>query len=499
MESLSAGLRSYPGYCINHNQPRRGCIPSPVQLDFDLSPRKPCDEPPPSPDEERHDRLLTVSELTRRVRVLLEERIGPVWVEGEISNHRRQASGHHYFTLKDDASNLSCVLFARAAAALGGLRIGDGAHVEVFGTLGVYEPRGQYQLIVKTVRLRGEGALQAKFEALKKALEAEGLFAPGRKRPLPRFPTKVGLVTSPTGAALRDFLDVLHRRHPGIAVIVNPVRVQGRGAAAEIARAVREFSDAPSGGIPAVDVVVVTRGGGSIEDLWEFNEEEVARAVAASRMPVVSAVGHEIDFTICDFAADVRAPTPSAAAEILSADAAEVAGRLGRERVRMVRACRAVMELSLARMRAVAAPRLLREPMRAVDRCRQSLDRGLEDLARTVNQSMEGNRNVLSTASARLDPKNLLPSIGHLRARADSVLSRLAAAQRDGRASVAARLRETAAKLATLDPSATLARGFTITCDPDGKPITSVAAARAAGVLRTRFADGQISSKVQKS
>jgi exodeoxyribonuclease VII large subunit len=468
-----------------------------VQLDFDLTPRKPCDGQPPPPGEAPPERPLTVSEITRKVRGLLEEGIGNVWVEGEISNHRRQASGHHYFTLKDDASQLACVLFARAAAALGEVRIGDGVHIEVFGALGVYEPRGQYQLIVRKVRLRGEGALQAKFEALKRKLEVEGLFAPARKRALPKFPSRVGLVTSPTGAALRDFLDVLHRRHPGIGVVINPVRVQGRGAAAEIARAVRAFSEAPAGGIPVVDVVVVTRGGGSIEDLWEFNEEEVARAVAASSVPVVSAVGHEIDFTICDFAADVRAPTPSAAAEILSADAAEVAARLGREHMRMVRACRGAMDLSTARLRAVSLPRLLREPMRAVDRCRQSLDRGLDHFARTVTRAMDANRNALATASARMAPKSLVPAIGHLRSRTDALWSRLGSAQRDGRASVTARLREAAARLETLDPSATLARGFTITCDARGKPLTSASAARAAGTLRTRFADGEIRSKVK--
>ena len=204
--------------------------------------------------------------------------------------------------------------------ALHRIQLADGQCVQVLGLISVYEPRGQYQMIVRLVQARGAGTLQAKFEALKRKLAAEGLFESARKRPLPRFPRRLGLVTSPTGAAIRDFLKVLHRRQPGIEILIYPVRVQGRGASLEIARAIREFGDRSRGRLPAVDVIVITRGGGSIEDLWEFNEEIVARAIAASPVPVLSAIGHEIDFTIADFVADLRAPTPSAAAEILAAD-----------------------------------------------------------------------------------------------------------------------------------------------------------------------------------
>lgn len=220
--------------------------------------------------------VLTVTELTRRVVALLEGEIGEVWIEGEISNYRRQASGHHYFTLKDAQAQIACVFFARAAAAFSSLQLRDGLAVQIQGTITVYQPRGQYQLMVRSIQPRGIGVLQAKFEALKQKLAAEGLFEPVRKRLLPRFPQRIGIVTSPTGAAIADFLNVLHRRHPGLQVVLHPVRVQGRGAAEEIARAIEEFST-ESSSIGSVDVIVVARGGGSLEDLWEFNEERVAR------------------------------------------------------------------------------------------------------------------------------------------------------------------------------------------------------------------------------
>jgi exodeoxyribonuclease VII large subunit len=232
-----------------------------MQLDLDFH-RMPVPSEP---------KIHSVTELTRRIRELIEGRIGEVWVQGEISNYRRQSSGHHYFTLKDDFCQLPCVLFSSAAAALQGVKLADGQHVQAFGILSVYEPRGQYQMVVRLIQGRGQGLLQAKFAALKQKLAAEGLFDADRKRPLPRFPRRVGLVTSPTGAAIRDVLKVLHRRHPGIEVLVNPVRVQGRGASLEIAWAIRDFGESSRIGLPEVDVIVLARGGGSIEDHWEFN------------------------------------------------------------------------------------------------------------------------------------------------------------------------------------------------------------------------------------
>src|SRR5436309_7747264 len=267
-------------------------------------------------------KVFTVSELTRNIRGTLETKFGAVWVQGEISNYKMHPSGHQYFTLKDQRAQISCVIWRDTMAPLR-KPLADGAQVQVYGTVTVFEARGQYQLTVQILQPRGVGLLQAKFEALKHKLEAEGLFAPERKRPLPKFPRRVGIVTSPGGAAVRDMLNVLRRRAPWLDILISPVRVQGTGASQEIAVAIRELS-VPNDAFAPLDLIVVARGGGSIEDLWEFNEEIVARAIFHSAVPVVSAVGHEIDFTICDFAADLRAPTPSAAAELIVPDVVDL-------------------------------------------------------------------------------------------------------------------------------------------------------------------------------
>src|SRR5437870_5246183 len=260
-------------------------------------------------------KILTVAELTRAIRGALETKFGAVWVQGEVSNYKLHSSGHQYFTLKDQRAQIACVIFRNTMAPLRQALV-DGTQVQVYGNVSVFEARGQYQLNVQIIQARGVGILQAKFEALKRKLEAEGLFAPERKRSLLKFPRRIGIVTSPSGAAVRDILNVLRRRAPWLQILINPVRVQGTGAAQEIAVAIRELAT-PNEAFATVDLIVVTRGGGSIEDLWEFNEEIVSRAIFHSAVPIVSAVGHEIDFTICDFVADLRAPTPSAAAELI--------------------------------------------------------------------------------------------------------------------------------------------------------------------------------------
>src|SRR6266536_1334634 len=263
-------------------------------------------------------KVFIVSELTRNIRNTLEAKFGAVWVQGEISNYKLQPSGHQYFTLKDQRAQISCVIW-RDTISPPRQPLVDGTQVQVYGTVTVFEARGQYQLNVQILQPRGVGVLQAKFEALKRKLEAEGLFAPERKRPLPKFPRRTGIVTSPSGAAIRDMLNVLRRRAPWLQILISPVRVQGTGAAQEVAVAIRDLA-MPNENWQPLDLIVVTRGGGSIEDLWEFNEEIVARAIFNSLVPIVSAVGHEIDFTICDFVADLRAPTPSAAAELIVPD-----------------------------------------------------------------------------------------------------------------------------------------------------------------------------------
>lgn len=264
------------------------------------------------------ERHFTVTEITRRIKQVLEGGFASVVVEGEISNFKRHSSGHVYFTLKDEGAQLSAVLWRSRVAALR-FAPEDGMKVVCSGRITVYEPRGNYQIDVQSMRPLGVGELQAAFERLKEKLAAEGLFDQARKKPLPPFPLRIGIVTSPTGAVLQDMRNVIGRRFPGVEVLLNAVRVQGPGAAEEIAVAIDDFNR-----YGEVDVLIVARGGGSLEDLWAFNEEIVARAIARSRIPVVSAVGHETDFTIADFVADLRAPTPSAAAELIVPDRREV-------------------------------------------------------------------------------------------------------------------------------------------------------------------------------
>src|SRR5947207_6824442 len=246
-------------------------------------------------------KILSVSELTRSIRAALETKFGAVWVEGEISNYRSHPNGNQYFTLKDSRAQIGCVIFRSAMPSLR-VPLADGAQVQVYGNVTVFEARGQYQLSVQILQTRGLGLLQAKFEALKRKLEAEGLFDPARKRALPHFPRSIGIVTSPSGAAARDILNARKRRAPWLQILINPVRAQGTGAATEIAVAIRELA-MPNQNFQPVDLILVARGGGSIEDLWEFNEEIVARTIVDVGVPIVSAIGHEVDFTICDFVA----------------------------------------------------------------------------------------------------------------------------------------------------------------------------------------------------
>jgi len=285
--------------------------------------------------------LLTVSELTRHIRSNLEQQFPSVWVEGEISNLRCPSSGHQYLTLKDQGSQIRAVLFRSQAQRLK-FALQDGLEVLVFGRLTVYEPRGDYQLLLEAVEPKGIGELQLAFMQLKAKLEAEGLFQKSRKQPLPAFPEKIGVVTSPVGAALHDLLTIMHRRWPLAQILVAPVAVQGEAASGQIAAAIQMFNKfSPQSG--KVEVLIVGRGGGSLEDLWAFNEEQVVRAIAASRIPIMSAVGHETDVTLADLAADCRAPTPSAAAEIVAPDRAIVKEQVHHHRIRLERSLRGLV------------------------------------------------------------------------------------------------------------------------------------------------------------
>lgn len=435
----------------------------------------------------------TVAQLNREVRECLEGRLGNVWVQGEISNLRRQPSGHQYFSLKDEAAQVSCVIFRSAGAGAPALH--DGLKVEIFGDISVYEPRGQYQIIVRRVQPRGVGELEARLRALQEKLRAEGLFDQKRKKPLPPHPVRIGVVTSPTGAAIRDFLHVLQRRAPHMAVFIAPVRVQGRGAAVEIARAIAQLSDPARSGFPAVDVIVVTRGGGSLEDLWEFNEEVVARAIAASVVPVISAVGHEIDFTTSDLAADVRAATPSAAAEILSSDRAETLDRLRSFLRRLHRDAAVHLASHRGQLELRTASGVFRIPLRMIGDLRQKTD----DLNERTNSAVLSHLGQLKQGRDKACAVLAARSPG---ARLASLSDRLAALRHRQEQATSALLRQRrqrhdrhAHALELLGPRQTLARGFTITMDARHRPLTSADRAAEEKEIVTLFADGEMKSK----
>jgi exodeoxyribonuclease VII large subunit len=347
--------------------------------------------------ELRRPRIYSVSELTAELKILIEGTFTGVWVEGEISNFKHHTSGHMYFTLKDDRGQLRAVMFRGSNRGLQ-FRPEDGLAVVVFGNVTIYEPRGEYQVYVESMEPKGLGALQLAFEQLKTRLEAEGLFDPARKRPIPLLPEKIGLVTSPSGAAIRDILQIIHRRFANVKILILPVRVQGEGAASEIVEGLEVLNKRED-----LDVIIVARGGGSIEDLWAFNEEPVARAIYASQAPVISAVGHETDFTIADFVADVRAPTPSAAAEMVIARKAELIQRVDDFVSRLVSYIRSRVEKNGERVRSLDRHLRLLSPLERIKRQRERLRDEVLALQSTMSHRLALWRGELRTAAARLD------------------------------------------------------------------------------------------------
>ncbi len=341
--------------------------------------------------------ILTISALTQQIKLLLEGSLPPFWVTGEISNFKHHTSGHFYFSLKDENAQIPCVMWAGRNRALY-FSPKDGMQVTVHGQVTVYEKRGSYQLEVWQMQPAGIGALQQAFEQLKRRLQQEGLFDAGHKTPLPRFPQRIGLVTSPTGAALRDLVSVLRRRWPSMQIVLRPVRVQGCGAAAEIAAAIAEFN-----AYGEVDLIIIGRGGGSLEDLWPFNEEVVARAIYQSGLPVVSAVGHEIDFSISDFVADVRAATPSVAAEMVAPDAREMQEFLLAQLRRAFMHLQRRAQLYRERLERLASSYGLRQPLNIVHQRSQELDELSRRLISAMRQKHERARFSLESLSARLN------------------------------------------------------------------------------------------------
>jgi exodeoxyribonuclease VII large subunit len=427
---------------------------SPVQTDF---------------FQQTSAKVLTVSELTRSIRGTLETKFGAVWVQGEVSNYKAHPNGHQYFTLKDSRAQIACVIWRDTMAPLR-QPLADGAHVQVFGTVSVFEARGQYQISVQIVQPRGLGVLQAKFEALKRKLEAEGLFDPARRRALPKFPKRIGIVTSPSGAAIRDILNVLRRRAPWLSILVSPVRVQGSGAAEEIAVAIRELAT-PNENFAPVDLIVVTRGGGSMEDLWEFNEEIVARTIASVSVPIVSAIGHEIDFTICDFVADLRAPTPSAAAEMIVPDIIDLRRQMD------------------ASMRGLG-----RELLNRMRDAQQRLDHAREILWRCLAHKIDNYRHGLAHALDVLQARSPVRELMLRRNRFGDLQRRLRESPARVLENARHRFQKIEGILRVLGPDATLRRGYTITTDARDKLIRSVAVVRSKMKIKTRVSDGEFES-----
>ena len=430
-----------------------------------------------SPEQTR--RVLTVSELTTQVKRLIEQHVGTIWVTGEITNFRAQASGHCYVTLKDVSTQVACVLFRGASVGERDL-LQDGQKVIVQGDVTVYEARGQYQLIVRKVELQGLGALQAAFERLKQKLAGEGLFAQERKRTLPPFPQRIGLITSPTGAAIRDVFHVIQRRNPGLEIILTPCRVQGQGAAAEVANAIgllNEFHATRNTQHGSLDLILITRGGGSLEDLWAFNEEVVARAIAASAVPVVSAVGHEIDFTIADFAADVRAATPSAAAEIVTEGVYASRVFVAEAPFRLRELCRRQLEsrgdeaeFLLKRFGRLHPRRKLDEALQRLDDLRGGLGRGAEQCVRRARMNWQQ----LALRLNQVRPANRLKELKATLSRAE-------------------------ARLRLLGPEQVLSRGYSITMDADsGEILRDAKRVKPGQRLKTRLKSGEVSSVAQK-
>lgn len=416
---------------------------------------------------ERH--IWSVAELNRRARHVLEDELGACWVEGEISRLTRHASGHWYFTLKDEKAAVSCAMF-KANNLKVAFAPKDGMKVQVYAQASLYEARGSYQLIVTQMDEAGRGTLQEQFEKLKAKLAEEGLFEPARKKSLPLLPRKIGVVTSPTGAAIRDIINVLTRRFPNVEILLAPVTVQGAGSEKRIARAIEYLGTRKD-----IDVIIAGRGGGSLEDLWCFNEEVVARAIAACPVPLISAVGHEIDFTIADFVADVRAPTPSAAAELAVPDKADLQARIERARQRLRQGLKH-RELELrSRLNKAAGSYVFREPRHLV---RQYRDR-VAQLERAGATALERR---FQQVRQQLD---------HGAVRMERLLSDCATEYRR-------RLERAEVRLQALSPMAVLGRGYSLTRRPDGSVLRSAAELECGEEMVTLFAEGSAVSTVRE-
>jgi exodeoxyribonuclease VII large subunit len=436
-------------------------------------------------------RIWPVHELVGQARALVEREFRDVWVEGEISNLRPAASGHLYFTLKDAEAQLPVVMFRRQAALMR-FRAEDGLHVLARGQVSIYDQRGQMQLVAETMEPVGAGSLQVAFEQLKEKLKKEGLFDVGRKRPLPAFPRTAGVVTSPTGAVIRDILHIVARRHSGLNVLVCPATVQGESAPEEIEAAIALLNE--SG---LVDVIVLARGGGSLEDLAAFNSERVARAIVASRIPVVSAVGHETDFTIADFVADLRAPTPSAAAELITEAQHRIGEHVAQLENRLERGAQFQLLRAKQRMADVSVSGADSRITMLLHRLAQRLDDAAERMEEALEaQLRERTRRVdaMTAMILRRDPRQRIELARHSFAAGQARLERTLERAIDARRAGVERL---TARLQSLSPLAVLERGYAFVTDADGMLIRCTAQMTMGEIVKTRLADGHFTSRVE--
>lgn len=433
--------------------------------------------------------VYSVSRLNRAARDLLEHGLPMLWVEGELSNLAQPGSGHWYFCLKDAQAQVRCALF-RSQQRLLGIKPRDGMHVLVRARVSLYEGRGEFQLIVEHMEESGEGALKRAFEALKQRLNAEGLFDQARKRPLPTLPRRVGIITSPTGAAIRDIVTTFKRRFPAIALLIYPVPVQGEGAPAKIAAALQLASARAE-----CDALILARGGGSLEDLWAFNDEQVARAIAACHIPIVTGIGHEVDVTIADFVADVRAPTPTAAAELLSPDRTEWATQFERLRQRLrTLATRRLQDAQQALDRLAVR---LRNPRRALARQATLLAQLQAQLRAHAAAALSGRRARLAQAQYRLQHVAPTARVARLGARMDGQHTRLIQAMRTRLRQAEHRLALQAQRLDAISPLPTLQRGYAIVQTEAGHVVRDAATLQVGEKIGIRFAAGTIGARVE--
>jgi exodeoxyribonuclease VII large subunit len=454
--------------------------------------------------DETERRPLSVSQLTNQIRGALEGRFAAVWVEGEISNFKAHSSGHWYFTIKDEGAQLRAKCFRGVNTRIR-FRPTDGLHVRARGRLTVYPPRGEYELLVESLEPAGAGALRLAFEQLRDRLKAEGLFAPELKRPLPMLPQRVGIVTSPTGAALRDMLNVLGRRTRTVNILLSPARVQGEEAGRDIVRALRllnvhqrrALAEGRHGDL--VDVVIVGRGGGSTEDLWAFNEEEVARAIRACVVPVISAVGHETDFTISDFTADLRAATPSAAAELVAAHEGEVRARIAQGAHHLIRLIRYRLAESRARVQRQARARVFDQVQSQVQAVRQRAERADRRMHERMILITQRAREQANTLLHQLAPARLTAQLLSARRRFEATHASARAAVKEALEARQRRLASAAGALDAMSPLAVLQRGYAIARDQQGRLLRDATMVNVGDPVSLRLAKGRLECRVERA